>query len=146
MNDQDQTAVIREILDRHSAEEGSLLVILHAVQAECGYISDAAKRQIADALNLTRAEVHGVASFYHDFRDAPAVRPVVRLCRAEACQARGGETLAAEAEHMAEGKVLIEPVYCLGLCSVGPNAMIGSAVHARLDAARLGALIAEASA
>lgn len=145
MNSQDETTTIREILDRHSAKEGSLLVILHAVQAECGYISDAAKRQIADGLNLTRAEVHGVASFYHDFRDAPAAKPVVRLCRAEACQARGSEALAAEAERMAGSHVQIEPVYCLGLCSVGPNAMIGSAVHARLDAARLGALITEAA-
>lgn len=146
MNDKDQSAVISDILARHKDAEGSLLVILHAVQAECGYISNAAKRQIADGLNLTRAEVHGVASFYHDFRDAPAAKPVVRLCRAEACQSRGGEALAAEAEHIADDRVLIEPVYCLGLCSVGPNAMIGSAVHARLDAARLGALIAEASA
>lgn len=145
MNEQDQTAAIQEILERHSGKEGSLLPILHAVQAECGYISDMAKRQIAEALNLTRAEVHGVTSFYHDFRDATAAKPVVRLCRAEACQARGSEALAAEAEHIADGRVLIEPVYCLGLCGVGPNAMIGNALHARLDAARLDSLIAEVS-
>lgn len=145
MNDKDETAAIEEMLDRYSAEDGSLMVVLHAVQAEFGYISDTAKRQIAERLNLTRAEVHGVASFYHDFRDAPAGKPVVRLCRAEACQARGGEALAAEAVRIADGRVLIEPVYCLGLCSVGPNAMIGDAVHARLDAARVGALIAEAA-
>lgn len=143
---EETTSIIDEIVARHSDREGSLLPIMHDVQAECGYISDAAKRRIAHALNLSRAEVHGVASFYHDFRDAPAAKPVVRLCRAEACQARGSEALAAEAEHMAEGKVLIEPVYCLGLCSVGPNAIVGDAVHARLDGARLNALIVEASA
>jgi formate dehydrogenase subunit gamma len=133
---------IAAILERHSGQEGALLPVLHDIQAAFGHIDDAAKRQVAHALNLSRAEVHGVASFYHDFRDAPAGKPVLRLCRAEACQSRGSEKLAAEAEGMAGDKVTIEPVYCLGLCSVGPNAMIGEEVHARLDAERVSELIA----
>jgi formate dehydrogenase subunit gamma len=133
---------IAAILDRHSGREGALLPVLHDIQAAFGHIDDAAKRQVAHALNLSRAEVHGVASFYHDFRDAPAGKPVLRLCRAEACQSRGSEKLAAEAEGMAGDKVTIEPVYCLGLCTVGPNAMIGDEVHARLDAERVSELIA----
>jgi len=133
---------IAAILDRHSGREGALLPVLHDIQAAFGHIDDAAKRQVAHALNLSRAEVHGVASFYHDFRDTPADKPVLRLCRAEACQSRGSEKLAADAEGMAAGRVTIEPVYCLGLCSVGPNAMIGEEVHARLDAARVSELIA----
>lgn len=137
-----QETEIAAILDRHSGREGALLPVLHEIQAAFGHIDDAAKRQVAHALNLSRAEVHGVASFYHDFRDIPAGKPVLRLCRAEACQSRGSEKLAAEAEDIAAGRVAIEPVYCLGLCSVGPNAMIGNEVHARLDAARVSELIA----
>ncbi|HWJ69319.1 MAG TPA: NAD(P)H-dependent oxidoreductase subunit E [Sphingobium sp.] len=130
-----------EIVARHAGREGPLLPILHDVQAEYGHVSEDAKRYIAGALNLSRADVHGVVSFYHDFREAPAARPVLKLCRAEACQARGVEALVADAEAAAQGRVTIEPVYCLGLCSVGPNAMVGSAVHARLDGPKLDALI-----
>src|SRR5699024_4813659 len=125
----------------HASREVPLLPILHDIQATFGHIGDAAKRQVALALNLSRAEVHGGASFYHDFRDTPARKPVLRLCRAEACQARGGEALAEEAKRIARGRVAIEPVYCLGLCSVGPNAIAGGAVHARLDRDSLSALI-----
>lgn len=132
-----------DILARHAGRDGALLPILHDVQASFGCIDEAAKRAIAHALNLSRAEVHGVVSFYHEFRDAPLGRPVVRLCRAEACQARGSEPLARWAEQQADGRVEIETVYCLGLCSVGPNAMVGGDVHARLDEASLAALIDE---
>ena len=134
-----------DILARHAGRDGALMPILHDVQAAFGHIGEEAKRTIADALNLSRAEVHGVVSFYHDFRDTPVERPVVKLCRAEACQARGSEPLARWAEDEAAGRVKLEPVYCLGLCSVGPNAMIGEEVFARLDEASLGALIAEAA-
>jgi|SRR6185369_7301509 formate dehydrogenase subunit gamma len=137
-----QESEVAAILARHHGREGALLPVLHEIQAAFGHIDDTAKRQVAHALNLSRAEVHGVASFYHDFRDAPASKPVLRLCRAEACQSRGSEKLAAEAEGMAGDKVTIEPVYCLGLCTVGPNAMIGDEVHARLDAERVSELIA----
>lgn len=129
------------IVRRHAHLEGPLLPILHALQADYGWISEPVMRIVAKELNLSRAEVHGVVSFYHDFRTAPEPRPVIKLCRAEACQARGSEPLAAWAEEEARGRIAIEPVYCLGLCSVGPNAMVGDAVHARLDERRLGGLI-----
>src|SRR5580704_19576389 len=111
---------IREHLDR----EGALLPILHALQGEFGYIEEAAEPLIAEALNLSRAEVHGVATFYHDFRREPAGRHVLKLCRAEACQAAGGDALAARAMEWlglamgataADGSVTLEATYCLGL-------------------------------
>jgi formate dehydrogenase subunit gamma len=132
---------LSDILDRHAGREGALLPILNDVQAAFGHVSEQAIRTIASALNLTRAEVYGVVSFYHDYRSAPAPHPVIKLCRAEACQARGAEALVAGAEARAKGRVEIEATYCLGLCSVGPAAMVGSEVFARLDAAGLSALI-----
>lgn len=138
MSDPDR---LDEIVAAHATREGPLLPILHDIQAEYGCIDEAAKRHVALALNLSRAEVHGVVSFYHDFRDGAPGRPVVKLCRAEACQARGSEPLAAWAETVAEHRAEIEPVYCLGLCSVGPSAMIGDQVHGRLDEDKLAALI-----
>lgn len=137
-------ADIGTIIAAHKDMEGPLLPILHAVQAAFGCIDEAAKREIAAALNLTRAEVHGVASFYHDFTDTPRTRPLVRLCRAEACQARGSEKLAEAADRIAGGRVEIGAVYCLGLCAIGPAAITGERVVARLDETRLAALIAEA--
>ena len=128
-----------QIIASHAGREGPLLPILHDVQAEYGHVSEAAVRTIAGSLNLSRADVHGVVSFYHDFHEAPEARAVIKLCRAEACQARGVEALVAG---LAENpRVKVEAVYCLGLCSVGPNAMVGDRVHARLDAAKLGALV-----
>ncbi len=132
------------IIAAHKDRDGPLLPILQAVQEAFGCVSEAARREIAHALNLSRAEVHGVASFYHDFTAAPRERPVVKICRAEACQARGVEALMPAAERAAEGRAVLEPVYCLGLCGIGPAAMVGTRVHARLDEARLAALIAEA--
>jgi formate dehydrogenase subunit gamma len=129
------------------------LPLLHALQEAFGYIDEAAEPLIAEALNISRAEVHGVVTFYHDFRHAPAGRHVLKLCRAEACQAAGGDDLAARAEARlgmkmgstaADGSVTLEPVYCLGLCSVGPSAMLNGRVVARLDQARLDTLLAEA--
>jgi formate dehydrogenase subunit gamma len=133
--------------------EGPLLPILHALQEEFGYIDEAAEPLIAEALNITRAEVHGVITFYHDFRRAPAGRHVLKLCRAEACQAAGGDPLAARAETRLgvpmgatapDGSVTLELVYCLGLCAVAPSAMLDGRVIARLDEGRLDALLAEA--
>jgi formate dehydrogenase subunit gamma len=100
---------------------------------------------IANALNLSRAEVSGVVSFYHDFHRTPPELPTLRLCRAEACQARGSEPLARWAAKQAEGKVAVKTVYCLGLCSVGPAAMLGGEVHARLDQVSMGALLDRAA-
>ncbi len=131
---------LETILNEHAGREGALLPILHDVQAAFGHVSEDAIRAISGALNLTRAEVHGVVSFYHDFKTEPDPRPVLQLCRAEACQARGVEALVAALPEQA--RVKIAPVYCLGLCSVGPNARVGEDLHARLDSARLNALVA----
>ena len=133
------TTTIECILADHAGREGALLPILHDIQAAIGHVPEGAIAAIAHALNLSRAEVHGVISFYHDFHPAPRTRPVIKLCRAESCQARGVEALVAGLA--AETRVSIETVYCLGLCTVGPNAMIGDALHARLDAARLADLV-----
>ncbi len=132
-----------EIIAAHADREGPLLPILHDVQADFGHVSEEAKRQIAKALNLSRAEVHGVVSFYHDFKSKKSDQPVLKLCRAEACKARGVEALVADAQAAAGDRVKIETIYCIGLCSVGPNAMIGKKVHARLDGPKLSALIRE---
>jgi len=139
---------IRECLHR----EGPLLPILHALQEEFGYIDEAAEPLIAEALNITRADVHGIITFYHDFRRAPVGRHVLKLCRAEACQSAGGDALALQAEARlgvalgntaADGSVTLEPVYCLGLCATAPSAMLDGRVVGRLDESRLDALLAE---
>jgi formate dehydrogenase subunit gamma len=131
---------LADILAEHAEREGPLLPILHDVQKVFGHVSEEAMREIAHALNLTRAEVYGVVSFYHDFRTEVETRPVLKLCRAEACKARGVEALVPVAE--GQTRVKVEPIYCLGLCSVGPAALVGETVHARLDSARLTALLA----
>jgi formate dehydrogenase subunit gamma len=135
----DDSKTLNEIIERHAGGEGPLLPILIDAQAAFGHVGEDVIRAIAQSLNLTRAEVHGVVSFYHDFASAPDPRPVLKLCRAEACQARGAEALVAALP--ADGRVRVDPVYCLGLCSVGPAALVGGEVHARLDAAALMALM-----
>ena len=130
-------------MQRHRDREGPLLPILHDVQAAQGWISEADIIAIAADLNLSRAEVSGVVSFYHDFRRAPPDRPRIRVCRAEACQARGVDALLAQ--HM-DARVEVEAVYCLGLCSVGPAALCARGeVHARLTPERLASLIEDAA-
>jgi len=131
---------LADILAEHAEREGPLLPILHDVQKVFGHVSEEAMRTIAQTLNLTRAEVYGVVSFYHDFRTEAETRPVLKLCRAEACKARGVEALVPVAE--SQTRVKVEPIYCLGLCSVGPAALVGDSVHARLDSARLTDLLA----
>ena len=130
---------IADIVAEHAHREGPLLPILHDVQKAFGHVSEEAMRDIAQALNLTRAEVYGVVSFYHDFRKEAEARPILKLCRAEACKARGVDALAPIAEK--QSRVKVEAVYCLGLCSVGPAALVGDQVIARLDQARLGSLL-----
>ncbi|KQN04523.1 ATP synthase subunit E [Sphingobium sp. Leaf26] len=140
---------------RHGATRDRLLPLLHAIQEEAGYIDDAWVPAIAKALNISRADVHGVITFYHDFRRTPPGRHVVKLCRAESCQARGGaaiETAAAKllgvamGETRADGQVALEPVYCLGLCAIGPNALIDGRPVARIDAAALERIALEVAA
>lgn len=132
------------IIAAHAGRKGALLPILHAVQAAFGCISAEAEAAIALALNLSRAEVHGVVSFYHDFTEEPDPRPAVELCRAEACQARGVEALVAAAEQAAGKRVSLKTVYCLGMCSMGPAARVGDKVHAGLDQASLVKLVQSA--
>jgi formate dehydrogenase subunit gamma len=134
------------IIEAEAGREGPLLPMLHALNEAFGCVPEAAVPILAAALNLTRAEVHGVVSFYHDFRREPPPRRVLRLCRAEACQARGGEALAAaaEARFAARDDVAVGAVYCLGLCASGPAAMLDGRPHARLDLPRLERLLADA--
>jgi formate dehydrogenase subunit gamma len=142
-----------EIIAEHTHLEGPTLVILHALQEAFGYVPEPAIPMIASALNLSRAEIHGVFTFYHDFRHEPAGRHVLKLCRAEACQAAGGDALAARAEAKlgvaignttADERVTLEPFYFLGLCATAPSAMLDGRLVGRLDEKRLDALIAEA--
>lgn len=142
----------REIIEELKGLQGAMLPILHALQEAFGYVPEDAVPLIAQALNLSRAEVHGVVTFYHDFRRKPAGRHVLKLCSAEACQAMGCQDLAARAEKALgiamgetsrDGSVTLEPVYCLGLCAVAPSAMIDGRLVGRLDEARLDALVAE---
>lgn len=142
------------IIAEHRSREGPLLPILHAVQETFGCVPADAVRLIADALNLSRAEVHGVVTFYHDFTTEPRGSHVLKLCRAEACQAAGGDALAARAaaklgiavgETSRDRNVTLEPVYCLGLCATAPAAMLDGRLAGRLDEKRLDALVAEAT-
>lgn len=146
---------VEDILATHAGMEGPLLPILHAVQAAFGYVPQSVLPQIAKALNLSKAEVHGVVSFYHDFRDESAGRHVLKLCRAEACQAMGADRVADHARDALgvdwhgttkDGAVTLEPVFCLGLCACGPAAMVDGRLVGRCDEARVDALIAEARA
>ena len=146
-----QTAIVQDILTAHAGLEGPLLPILHAVQAEFGHVPQDALPVIAKSLNLSRAEVHGVMSFYHDFREEPAGAHVVKLCRAEACQSMGADRVAAHAKAVlgvdwhgttADGAVTLEPIFCLGLCACAPAAMLDGKLVGRVDEARLDALIA----
>jgi formate dehydrogenase subunit gamma len=118
---------IEEILRRNAGRRGALLPILNDIQAALGHVPAAAVPIVAEALNLSRAEVHGVVTFYHDLKRVPADRPVVKLCRAEACQARGVEALAPILE--GDPRIQVEAVYCLGLCAIGPSALVGDQVH-----------------
>ena len=135
---------IGEIVAEHHRREGPLLPILHAVQAEFGCVDAESEALIAKGLNLSRADVHGVVSFYHDFHDKPELRPVVQVCRAEACKARGVEQIIDQAATAAGERVKIETVYCLGLCSSGPAARVGDRLHARLDGPKLAQIIENA--
>lgn len=135
---------IAQILAEHTGREGPLLPILHDVQGEFGCVDENAEKIIADALNLSRADVHGVVSFYHDFKTAADPRPEVQICRAEACKARGVEALMGDAAKAAGKRVKLSTVYCLGLCSAGPNARVGGQLHARLDGPALARLIENA--
>lgn len=142
----DTDTAIADICARHGHEPAALLEILHDIQDGLGCIPQAAMPTIAKVLNLSRAEVHGVFSFYHDFRDTPAARVIVKMCRAEACQARGALDLINQAHaHFGNqtNDVMIEPVYCLGNCALSPAALVNGKPIGRLDFARLQTAIRE---
>jgi formate dehydrogenase subunit gamma len=149
----DLESSVKAICERHGRKPDELMEILHAVQEEHGFIPRDAVPVIADVLNISRAEVHGVVTYYHDFRSEPAGRCVVKLCRAEACQSVGVEALAAEVEHKlgvkfgetrADGAVTLETVYCFGNCALGPAAMVDGALYGGLTADRLVSLTKKA--
>lgn len=132
-----------EIILRHAAQEGGLLPALHALQAKFGHVPRDVVPLLAEAFNLSRADVHGTLTFYHDFRDHPPGRHVLRLCRAESCQAMGGDGVAADLQARLGVKwggttdddgVTLEPVYCLGLCAVSPSALLDGRPLGRIDA------------
>ena len=153
MDDSDAAAeaAARRALDAHRGLEGPLLPVLHEVQAALGHVPRAALPVIAAALNLSRAEVHGVVTYYHDFRERPVGRRHLRVCAAEACQAMGGEALMAQARSAtgcseakstsADGAWTVEPVFCLGLCAVSPAAELDGRPLGRLSAAGLDAAL-----
>lgn len=142
-------SVVRRVAAGHRGERGALLPVLHAVQAELGHVPQAAIPVLADEFNLSRADVHGVVTFYHDFRREPAGRTVVRICRAEACQALGAEELVGYAraaglslgETTPDGALTLEQVFCLGNCALGPALEVNGRLHGRVGPAELGALL-----
>jgi formate dehydrogenase subunit gamma len=143
---------VSRIVEEMKGRPGPLIEVLHGVQAALGYVPPEAVPLLADALNLSRAEVHGVVTFYHFFRETPPGRHTVSLCRAEACQSMGAEDLAAHAkrrlgvdfhETTADGAFSLEPVYCLGNCACSPAALIDGQLYGRLTPERFDALIAD---
>ncbi|WP_298224053.1 formate dehydrogenase subunit gamma [Acidocella sp.] len=152
MTTQWDTSRAAGIISKYLPLEGPMLPILHALQEEFGFLSDEAIRLVAQTLNVSRAEVYGVVSFYHDFRQEPPGRHVLKICRAEACQSMGSEANAQKlletlgldwGDTTPDGRLTVEPVYCLGLCACAPSAMLDDELHARLDAQGLQALAGE---
>lgn len=145
-------AQTRVIVDGVKGLEGPLLPILHEIQEEFGYVPQESLPVIADALNLSNAEVHGVVTFYHDYRREPAGRHVLKVCQAEACQSMGSDAAADRIKRLLgigfhettlDGAVTLEPVYCLGLCACAPAAMLDGEVIGRLDADTIDEIVAE---
>lgn len=143
----------RQIISEYAGLEGPMLPILHALQEEFGYISLEAVRLIAESLNLTRAEVHGVVTFYHDFHSEPRGAHLLQLCRGESCQSVGSEPLAENVlatlgvgwhGTTGDGEVTVEPAYCLGLCAVSPSALLDGAPLGRLDESKVIEAVEEA--
>jgi formate dehydrogenase subunit gamma len=144
---------INEVVASHKQMPGALLPILHGIQDAVGYIPAEAVDSIARELNLSRAEVHGVVTYYHHFRSEPAGKHLVQICRAEACQSMGSERLWAHAclhldsdghKPTKDGAFTVEPVYCLGLCASSPSMAIDGKVHARVSVEKFNTLVAQA--
>jgi formate dehydrogenase subunit gamma len=150
--DDDTAAIITSCIEQYREVPGGLLPLLHAVQDKLGFVPPDSVPSIAKALQLSRAEVHGVISFYHDFRDVPAGNHVLQICRAEACQALGARALEVHAKSSlgvdfggttADGAITLEAVYCLGNCACSPSVRLDDQIHARVDATRLDELLAD---
>jgi formate dehydrogenase subunit gamma len=148
--DNRQLAAVNAAIAAHRAEDGALLPVLHGVQDALGWVPPAAVPLIAHGLNLSRAEVHGVLTFYHHFRRQPPARHVIQLCRAEACQAVGAHALAAHAvqrlgigfgQHSSDGMFALDPVYCLGNCACGPSLTLDGTLHSEVTPERFDALV-----
>jgi len=145
-----QVEAVEQVLAEHRLRPGALLPILHAIQDRLGFIPPTSLPHIADAVNLSRAEVHGVLTFYHDFRTSPPGRHLLQLCRAESCQAMGCDQLEASVkarlnidfhETTADGAITLEPVYCLGNCGLSPAIMIDGELHGRVTAEKFEQLL-----
>jgi NADH:ubiquinone oxidoreductase 24 kD subunit len=152
INVADVSARTSAVIAEHAHLEGPLLPILHGIQDEFGFVPQESLPVIADALNMSRAEVHGVVTFYHDYRRQPAGRHVLRICQAEACQSMGSDRIAAQVkaalgigfgETTRDGSVTLEAVYCLGLCACAPSAMLDGEVIGRVDADTVNEIMAE---
>ncbi len=150
MNNSDPKQKIQALIESHQSMKGALLPLLHAIQDQFGFIPESSVSDIAKGLNLSRAEVHGVITYYHFFRTQPPGRHVVQICRAEACQACGADalldlaekTLGCASHHTtANGAVTLEPVYCLGLCASSPAMQVDDKLHARVTAQKLTTLL-----
>jgi len=149
-----ESAVVRRVVAEHKERPGPLLEVLHGIQSALGFVPAAAVPLVAEGLNLSRAEVHGVLTFYHYFRHSRPGRHVVSLCQAESCQSMGSDALAAHARRRlgidfhqttANGEFSLEPIYCLGNCACSPAAMIDGRLYGRVTPATFDALIAENS-
>jgi formate dehydrogenase subunit gamma len=155
MSDEAMIDRVQALVDVYRAQPGGLMPLLHAIQEALGHIPAEGVPVIAKGLNLSRAEVHGVITYYHFFRQAPAGRHVVQICRAESCQACGADALLAHAEEVlgckphttrADGAITLEPVYCLGMCALSPAIQIDDRLHARMTPQKLERLAAELAA
>jgi formate dehydrogenase subunit gamma len=146
----ERSLAIEAAIAHHATQPGGLLPLLHAIQDQLGFVPPESLARIAQAFNLSRAEVHGVITFYHDFRTSPRGRHLVKLCQAEACKSMGADALAAHARARlgtefhhttADGAVTLEPVYCLGNCACSPALTIDGRVYGRITAERFDGLI-----
>ena len=148
----DPTTIVSSAVKKYANTAGGLMPLLHEIQAHLGHIPKDSVAVIASGMSLSRAEVHGVISFYHDFHDKPRGRSTIHICRAEACQAMGSRKLEQHVKHRLEldfggttgdGRFSLEPVYCLGNCACSPSIRIGDEVFARVDASRFDELLDE---
>ena len=144
------SGIASEIINQYGGKPELLVQILHAFLERYGYINEEAVPQIAKELNLSRAEVHGVVTFYHDFRTTPPGKHTLKICQAESCQAMGSRELTAHAEDKLgveisntteDGQISLEPIYCLGLCACSPAVMVDNKIHSRVDADKLDKII-----